>query len=189
MQTLQGQLLIASPHLGDSNFNRTVVLMVQHTSDGALGLVLNRPSGKRICDIWQSLTGRASENEAPIYVGGPLEGPLMAVHTSRKLAENEIVPGLWFATHKEHLHALVEKSTGENSKQPFRLFSGYSGWGSGQLEGEMKAGGWLLLPATAEHVFADDDDEVWQLATRTVGHNILKADRSIKDLPEDPSLN
>jgi putative transcriptional regulator len=184
MQTFQGQLLIASPHLGDSNFARTVVLMVQHTGDGALGLVLNRPSDKRICDIWQSITGRDSDNESPIYVGGPLEGPLMAVHTSRKLAENEIVPGLWFATHKEHLHALVE-----HSKQPFRLFSGYSGWGGGQLEGEMKAGGWLLLPATAEHVFAEDDGEVWQLATRTVGHNILKADRSIKDLPENPSLN
>ena len=182
--SLQGHLLIASPHLGDSNFNRTVVLMVQHTGDGALGLVLNRPSNKRICDIWESLTGRTSDSDAPIYIGGPLEGPLMAVHTSRKLAENEIVPGLWFATHKEHLHTLVEQS-----KQPFRLFSGYSGWGSGQLEGEMRAGGWLKLPATAELVFADDDAEVWQLATRAVGHDILKADRAIKELPDDPSLN
>jgi putative AlgH/UPF0301 family transcriptional regulator len=56
-------------------------------------------------------------------------------------------------------------------------------------EGEMRAGGWLLLPATATHVFADDDAEIWQQATRAVGHEVLKADRSIKDLPEDPSLN
>lgn len=184
MRSLQGHLLIASPHLGDTNFVRTVVLMVQHDEEGALGLVLNRPSGRRICDVWQDLTGRESDDESPIYIGGPLEGPLMAVHTNGQFPENEIVPGLWFATHKDVLHVLVDEP-----EKPFRLFSGYSGWGGGQLEGEMKVGGWLTLSADPSHVFCKNDDELWQKITREIGQDILKADRHIKDVPDDPSVN
>ena len=184
MHSLQGHLLIASPHLGDPNFARSVVLMVQHETEGALGLVLNHPSSKRICDIWQDLSGQPSDRADPIYVGGPLEGPLMAIHTTRPAGESEIVPGLWFATHRDHINALVE-----TADSPFRLFSGYSGWGGGQLDGEMEAGGWLTLPANAEFVFSTEDDELWQAVVRRVGNDILKADPQIRELPDDPALN
>ena len=99
-------------------------------------------------------------------------------------AESELVPGLWFATQREYITAVVEEST-----TPFRLFTGYSGWGDGQLESEMEGGGWLTLPATVEFVFAENDDALWQLVVRQVGHDILKSDRSIRDLPDDPSVN
>jgi putative transcriptional regulator len=184
MTSLKGHLLVASPHLGDSNFSHTVVLMVQHDADGALGLVLNRPSGRLIRDVWKDLTGRDSESDSPIFIGGPLEGPLMAVHTLQRCADNEIVPGLWFATHRDHLHEIVDDTV-----HPYRLFSGYSGWGEGQLDGEMKAGGWLTIPATARHVFADDDEYLWQQVTHQIGYDILKSDRHIKHVPDDPSMN
>ena len=184
MHSLQGHLLIASPHLGDPNFARSVVLMVQHESEGALGLVLNQPSSKAICDVWQQLTGEESQRGDPIYVGGPLEGPLMAVHTSQPSSETEIVPGLFFATHRDHINNLVEKA-----ETPFRLFSGYSGWGEGQLDGEMEAGGWLTLPASAEFVFGTTDEELWHAVVREVGSDILKADPQIRQWPNDPSLN
>jgi putative transcriptional regulator len=183
MSSLKGRLLVASPHLGDPNFSHTVVLMVQHDGDGALGVVLNRPSGRLIRDVWEDLTGRRSESDAPIFIGGPLEGPLMAVHTLHSAGESEIVPGLWFATHRDHLHAIVD-----DQQHPFRLFSGYSGWGEGQLDRELKAGGWLTLPASAKHVFAEDDDILWQQVTREIGHDILKS-AHIKHVPDDPSIN
>lgn len=99
-------------------------------------------------------------------------------------AETEIVPGLWFATQRDYINAVVE-----TSNTPFRLFTGYSGWGGGQLENEMEVGGWLTLPASADFVFAENDDALWQLVVRHVGHDILKADRNIRELPDDPSLN
>lgn len=184
--SLKGQLLIASPHLGDPNFSRTVVLMVQHEDEGALGVVLNRPSGKTIRSVWQELTGHASDNNDPIYIGGPLEGPLMAVHTLSDCAEAEITPGLWFATHRDHINKVVAADDGQH---PFRLFSGYSGWGEGQLDGEMEVGGWLTVPAAAEFVFAPDNDVLWQRVTRRVGSDVLKSDRHIRGLSDDPSLN
>jgi len=184
MRSLQGHLLVASPHLGDPNFARSVVLIIQHEAEGALGVVLNRPSGKNIADVWEELTGTPNERDDPIYLGGPLEGPLMAIHTLKDAGEKEIVPGLWFATHRDHINAVVSQST-----TPFRLFSGYSGWGAGQLDGEMEVGGWLTVEATAEFVFAANDDELWQLVVRRVGSDILKTDRNIREWPDDPSLN
>jgi putative transcriptional regulator len=184
MLSLQGHLLIASPHLGDPNFARSVVLVVEHKDEGALGLVLNHPSSKTISDVWETLTGEPCDREDAIYLGGPLEGPLMAIHTTPASGESQIVPGLWFSTHRDQIDALVKKAT-----TPFRLFSGYSGWGEGQLDGEMDAGGWLTLPATADAVFATDDDELWQMVVRRVGSEILKSDRQIREWPEDPSLN
>ena len=184
MDSLQGHLLIASPHLGDPNFARSVVLIVQHQAEGALGLVLNQPSTRTIADVWQELSGETSDRTDFIYVGGPMEGPLMAIHTSHPMGESEIVPGLWFATHRDHINELVN-----SAQTPFRLFSGYSGWGEAQLDGEMEAGGWLTLPANAEFVFSSEDDELWHRVVRKVGSEILKADRNIREIPEDPSLN
>lgn len=184
MHSLQGQLLIASPHLGDPNFSRSVVLVVKHEDEGALGLVLNRPSGKSIADVWEVLTGQTCDRNDPIYLGGPMEGPLMAVHTTSQSQEEEIVPGLWFATNRDNIDSLVSEAT-----TPFRLFSGYSGWGEGQLDGEMDVGGWLTLPATAEYVFEADDDKLWRKVVSRVGDDILKADPQIREWPDDPSLN
>ena len=201
MQSLQGHLLIASPHLGDPNFARSVVLMVEHQREGALGLVLNHPSPQTIANIWAELSGKSSDRTDFIYVGGPIEGPLMAIHTTAPMGESEIVPGLWFATHRDHINTLVE-----SAETPFRLFSGYSGWSAGQLEAEMEAGGWitrqaskeddekeaggwLTLSASAEFVFSTEDDELWHMVVRRVGGEILRADRHIRRLPDDPSLN
>lgn len=184
MQSLQGQLLVASPHLRDPNFLHSVVLIVQHDVEGALGLVLNRPSDRSINEVWQELTGRQSDNPSPIYVGGPLAGPLMAVHTNGRFPENEIVPGLWFATHRDQLHEIVEEPG-----KPFRLFNGYSGWGEGQLDGEMEAGGWLTMRAHAKFVFPKDDETLWQVVAHEIGDDILRTDRRIREIPDDPSMN
>ena len=91
---------------------------------------------------------------------------------------------MWFATNKDQLHAIVD-----DNDHLYRLFTGYSGWGEGQLDGEMRAGGWLTTPADARLVFEVDDEEVWQRAASRIGGDILRADRRIKNVPDDPSLN
>lgn len=184
MKSLQGQLLIASPHLPDPNFERTVVIMVQHTPQGALGLVLNRPSDNRLRDIWKEVTDEPCEADQPVYFGGPVPGPLMAIHTRKSCVEEEVRKGIYFATQREHLEELVRVNA-----QPFHVFSGYAGWGEGQLEGEMEAGGWLTCPAARDLVFPPPGEDIWKKAVQQIGAEILRSSLDIDQVPDDPSLN
>ena len=183
MASLQGSFLIASPHLGDGNFNRSVVLMVKHDEDGAFGLVLNRPTGNTVAEVWKLVSDDASDRQDPIYLGGPVQGPLMAIHGVESAAESEVLEGVYLSAHKDQLKEVV---AAENV--PVRLFTGYSGWGAGQLEGELEAGGWLVAPATAELVFHEKDD-LWELVMHSVAQEILSPSLKARHLPSDPTLN
>ena len=183
MASLQGSFLIASPHLGDGNFNRSVVLMVKHDEEGAFGLVLNRPTGNTVADVWKLVADDSSDRQDPIYLGGPVQGPLMAVHGLQAAAETEILEGVYLSAHKDQLREVV---AAEHAR--FRLFTGYSGWGAGQLEGELKAGGWLVGPATAELVFHDKDD-LWERVMHSVANEILAPTLKARHVPNDPTLN
>lgn len=183
MASLQGSFLIASPHLGDGNFNRSVVLMVKHDDEGAFGLVLNRPTGNTVAEIWKLVSEVESDRRDPIYLGGPVSGPLMAVHGLASAAESEILDGVYLSAHKDQLREVVAAED-----IPFRLFTGYSGWGAGQLEGELEAGGWLIAPATADLVFHDKDD-LWEQVMHSVAKDILAPSLQPKHVPNDPTLN
>lgn len=183
MASLQGSFLIASPHLGDGNFNRSVVLMVKHDEEGAFGLVLNRPTGNTVADVWKLVSDGEVERRDPIYLGGPVQGPLMAVHGIASAAESEILDGVYLSAHKEQLKEVIA-----SENVPVRLFAGYSGWGAGQLEGELEAGGWLVAPATAELVFHDKDD-LWERVMHSVASDILAPSIKAKQVPSDPHLN
>ena len=97
MKSLQGQLLVASPYLEDPNFMRSVILLIQHSGEGTLGLVLNRPIDKTIQELWQDVEEAPCGNLQHVNLGGPVSGPLMAVHTEQPLGEIEIVPGVYFS--------------------------------------------------------------------------------------------
>jgi putative transcriptional regulator len=184
MKSLRGHLLVASPHLPDPNFEHTVVLMVQHNDQGALGLVLNRPSDNRLRDVWEEVTNEPCDADQSILVGGPVPGPLMAIHTRMNCSEEEIQPGIYFATQRDNMERLVRENA-----QPFLVFSGYSGWGEGQLEAELKAGGWLTCPAEYDFVFPPIGDDVWKKVVNQIGSDILSSSLNIDRVPEDPSLN
>lgn len=186
MASLQGNFLIASPaspYGGDINFNRSVVLMVKHDDEGAFGLVLNRPTGNTVAEVWKLVSEASSDRQDPIYLGGPVQGPLMAVHGLASAAESEILEGVFLSAHKDQLKEVVAAED-----TPFRLFTGYSGWGAGQLEGELEAGGWLIAPATAELVFHDKDD-LWERVMHRVAKDILAPSLKSKHTPPDPTLN
>ena len=183
MDYLKGHLLVASPHLADPNFARTVVLLIHHSEEGAFGVVLNRPADNTIKELWEQVAETPCESDRRVNVGGPVAGPLMAVHTDRELAEMEIVPGLYFAAQREHLEELL----GQRDHR-FRLFVGHSGWGGGQLENELKEGAWLTTPATVEAVFGEEAG-LWKRVAQGIGLSMLTSTLKIKHVPEDPSMN
>lgn len=183
MDSLKGQLLAASPQLLDDNFDRTVVLMIEHGEEGAFGLVINRSAEQTVGQIWHELGDADCANPQPVYLGGPVTGPLIALHGDRTLAEMKISEGVFFAAKKESLDQLVHKDDG-----PLKIFVGHSGWGAGQLESELAAGAWLPTPATAEYVFGDDVG-LWEEVARQHGHLMLQSILKLKHIPDDPSLN
>lgn len=182
MKTITGHLLVASRFLRDPNFIRTVVLMVQHDEEGALGLVLNRPGDKSIADVWERTGHEACDNPQRIHVGGPVPGPLMALHTIEELSEVEVFPGLHFATNADSLDYLVRRD------EPFRLFAGNAGWGGGQLEAEMEVGGWLTTAANLDDVWCDPDT-IWRDVTGRIGLNIVAPNIAPDRVPKDPNWN
>ncbi len=182
MISLEGHLLIAAPELLDPNFVRSVVLMVQHNEQGALGLILNRPTTKQLQHLWADVGDEPCNANGPVYLGGPVPGPIMAIHAIPDLAELQVLEGVFFAARKDHLDQLVL-----HEGQLCKVFVGHAGWGPSQLEGELTLGGWLTVPATAEDVFHGGEDLWASLVKR--GHKPLPEILNIKQVPPDPSMN
>ena len=183
MKSLQGQLLIASPQLLDPNFVKTVVLLIQHSDQGALGVVLNRPTSKKLKELWEEVGKAPCKCNQNVCLGGPVAGPLVAVHTNQFFAETEILPGVFFAVKKEFLDGLVLQQD-----DPLKIFFGHAGWGPGQLDEEIQAGGWLAIPANAEYIFYRGDD-LWERTSKQFGQSTLQSMLGIKHFPQDPSVN
>ena len=182
-QSIAGHFLVASRHLRDPNFARSVVLMIHHTEEGAMGVVLNQPSEKTVREVWDMIGNDPCDREDRIYVGGPVPGPLVAVHALQPFSEHEVVPGVYVSTHRDALDLIVRKP-----HEPFRLCSGHAGWGEGQLEAELEAGGWLTTRATKDDVFSDAET-IWKAVTERIGLEIMAPDVDPGDVPIDPSLN
>ena len=182
MQSFQGHFLVASPQLADGNFNRSVVLLIKHDEEGAFGLVMNRPSDNKVRDLWRMVAEEEIDRQDRIYVGGPVSGPLVALHCLKSAAEAEVLRGIYFAAHKSQLGKVL------HSKRPFRFFTGYAGWAAGQLEGEMHVGGWLTCPATKELAFHEADD-LWERVLARIGQDFIGTAIKVRHVPDDPSLN
>ena len=184
MKSLKGQVLVASPYLLDPNFVRTVVLMLHHNEEGAFGVVLNRPAENTIRQLWKEVAEGPCESDQWINVGGPVSGPLMALHTDVSASEMEILPGLYFAAQRENLEKILRQR-----QDMVRVFVGHAGWGGGQLEQELKEGAWLTGPASPEYVFSDRDADLWKEVSKRIGDAMLTEAIRIKHVPADPSLN
>lgn len=184
MNSLAGQLLIASPFLDDGNFNKSVVLIIQHSEDGAFGLVLNRPTEHRVQDVWEVASEESFDTDAVVHCGGPVDGPLMAIHTQKSCSEHRILRGVHFSASKDHLCDVIQKS-----QKTYRIFSGYSGWAASQLDAELEQGAWLTHPASFEHIFAHDDVDLWKNVAHEIGNEVVLQQLKIKRPPNDPSMN
>ena len=180
VESFQGQLLIASPSLLDPNFRRAVVLVTEHTDEGAAGLVLNRPSEAPVAEVVPVLEPLV-EDEEPVFVGGPVQPEAVLVLGEFPDPGDAAVPlfgSLGFPSLEEP-EEVVPVTTRR------RVFAGYAGWGAGQLEGELERDDWILEPALPDDAFTEDPDELWADVLRRKGGVYELVAR----MPEDPSLN
>lgn len=165
---------MATPKLPDPNFHRTVVLLIQHDEDGTVGLVLNRVSMEPAVDHIPEWEGHLAP-PGLVHHGGPVE-PEIAIGLGLTLSGMSTgVPGL----------GLIDLSHGPSEDSPhIRVYSGYSGWGAGQLEEELDTGSWFLVPAAPDDPFADPGSQWRKVLRRQSG--LLAV---VSTFPEDPSLN
>jgi putative transcriptional regulator len=178
VESLKGQLLIASPSLIDPNFRRTVVLVTEHGEEGAAGLVLNRPSESAVTEVVPQLDWLADPGD-PVWIGGPVEQNAVLALGEFEVADVSPVPvfgDIGFVA-----------LDGEEPEPPLRarVFAGYAGWGGGQLETELARDDWIVEPAVPDDVFAGDADDLWRTVLRRKGGVFELVAR----MPEDPSLN
>ena len=195
MVNLEGKFLIASPALVDPNFRQSVVLILRHSTEGAIGLIVNRPTQSSLADVWGQISDSPCPGDPVLYLGGPCEGPLTLLHQSADADDSALgdhvasVPtageGVVFITNDpEHLQSLVERGG-----SPLRCFIGYSGWGPMQLEGELATESWLVTDATVGHIFSAEAEALWgtlhkqTLRERALGHLPSHI------VPPDPRLN
>jgi putative transcriptional regulator len=159
------------------------VLVIHHEPQGAFGLVLTRRGDTNLATIWQESIHEPCPLDVPLMIGGPLEGPLLAVHANPGCADHEIMPGIYFTRHRDQIAAILAEES-----LPLRVFSGYSGWGSGQLEAELEDGSWGVTAATADFVFSDEAT-LWRRVTRRVADERLVEWLGVRDVPEEPWHN
>jgi putative transcriptional regulator len=179
--SLRGKLLVASPALVDPNFARSVVLITEHNDEGAMGIVLNRPSETLVEDVVPQL-GAVTGEGAPVYVGGPVQPSALVVlaeFSDLDAAAWIIVADVGFAS------ADVELGELAGAVRRARVYAGYSGWGAGQLEGEMDVDSWIIEPPLPAELFPDDPETMWSdVLARKGGQYAL-----IARMPPDPSVN
>jgi putative transcriptional regulator len=181
MEPVRGQLLVAGPALLDPNFWRTVVLVVEHNEEGALGLVLNRPSETSVGEAVPQLS-ELLDTEERLFIGGPVQPSAVIVLAEFEDASDAALLAfgdigvLGTGPSPEELTAGIRAG---------RAFLGHAGWGPGQLDGELERGDWILEPAKREDAFSGRPRELWSdVLTRKGGSYALVA-----RMPADPSMN
>jgi putative transcriptional regulator len=179
MESLQGKLLVSSPSLIDPNFRKTVVLVAHHDDEGAMGLVLSRPSEVAAADAVPLLEGLPGCDD-PVFVGGPVQPEAFMVLAEFDDVEEAAAPIM------EDLGFMpADTEPDDLSIKRIRLFAGYSGWGAGQLEAELEEPSWIVVDAETDDAFAIDPDELW----RTVLHRKGGPFALMENMPFDPELN
>lgn len=175
---LRGMLLIATPELEDPNFDRTVILIAEHGSDGSMGLVLNRALPLTVAEALPPLAACVAD-DVPLHQGGPVATDTVIAlgdFSDTRSAAQMIFSTIGF------LRGDLPLETSATSR--VRVYCGYAGWGSGQLEAEIERNSWYVVAANPDDVFADDRD-LW----RRVLHRMGGTYAAIAQLPDDPSLN
>lgn len=177
-----GILLIADPFLKDPNFLRTVVFLCEHKEEGSLGFVLNRRYENTLDELIPEVDGV----KLPVYYGGPVQ--INSIHFLHQYPEDipggiEILKGVYWGGDFEKTVELIKK--GDLNMERIRFFIGYSGWGEGQLESEMKEKTWLTVKGTRGLVFHKTAEEIWKASLKHLGGDY----EIMINFPLDPQLN
>ena len=165
----KGIFLVAAPNLRDPNFRQTVVLLCEHGAEGALGVVVNRPTAMSVSEALPQVPVVEGQRHV-LFSGGPVP------------PNQVLLDGVCLGGDMELVDKILTTSQG---KEAFRAYVGYSGWGPGQLESEMRIGSWITVPADPAMVFEKDPTRVWSEIVSALGEEF----RLYADMPFDPSLN
>jgi putative transcriptional regulator len=180
-ESLRGKLLIAGPQLLDPNFWRTVVLIVEHSPEGALGLVLNRPAENTVGEAVPQLDGLLDPEE-PLFVGGPVAPSSVIVLGQFERPDQAAL--ISFGDIGVLRSGAVEADEGVSLRRG-RAFIGHSGWGPGQLDDELERGDWIIDGARERDAFTERPGDLWsEVLVRKGGSYALVA-----RMPPDPSMN
>ncbi|MCB9710736.1 MAG: YqgE/AlgH family protein [Nitrospirales bacterium] len=180
----KGVFLIAKPALRDPNFCQTVVLLCEHGPEGALGVVVNRPTEMNITEVLPQVPVIEGQPHR-VFSGGPVQkNSLLILYRLPQEIEgtHPVLDGVYLGGNMEALERILE---GPAVDETFRAFMGYSGWAPGQLENEMKMGSWLTMPANPDLVFNPDATQLWTDVIQQFGDEYS----IYSDMPPDPSLN
>ena len=183
-----GRLLVANPLLPDPNFDRTVVFLIAYDDgDGAVGVVLNRPSETMVAaplPRWQHMAA----SPPVIFVGGPVQHDAV-ICLARPFGHPAAAepPGGWKAVTSDvgTLDLDLDPDGLQSSLSQVRLFAGYAGWSPGQLESEIAAGAWWVVDAHPEDAFCDDPERLWKSVLRRQPSPLAL----VASYPEDPAWN
>jgi len=181
VDSVRGKLLVASPALVDPNFLRTVVLIAAHDADGALGLILNRPSTMVVPNVVARLT-KACDGFEEIYVGGPVAPRaviVLAEFTDSSLGSMMIGGDLGLP------HVSLDPDVLAGGVRRARAFVGHAGWGPGQLDAELAEDAWIVIDLDPEDPWTNPGDRLWSLVLDRRGGEYALLAR----MPIDPSVN
>lgn len=180
----KGMFLVAAPSLRDPNFRQSVVLLCEHGQEGALGVVVNRPTAMFLSEALPQVPVLEGQHHV-LFSGGPVQ-PNQVLLLYRVFHEPtdtlHVFDGVYLGGDMEVVERLLTSSSGTES---FRAYVGYSGWAPGQLENEMKTGSWITVPADPSIVFEKDPATIWPDILRSLGGQY----QMYADMPIDPSVN
>ncbi|MBF0586820.1 YqgE/AlgH family protein [Prosthecochloris sp. N3] len=181
-QLSAGDLIMASAIMLESNFRRTVLLMCEHSGEGSMGFILNRPLEVK---VREAISG-FEDLDTVLHMGGPVQPDTVHyLHTRGDVVEgsHEVIPGVYWGGDKEQLSSLMESGMVDPSE--IRFYLGYAGWSSGQLEEEFSEGSWYTTGASRDIVFGKDYERMWGRVVRSKGGDYCYAANS----PEIPGMN
>lgn len=176
-----GSLLIAEPYLGDTNFERSVVLICEHNAEGTFGLVLNQTTDLHLSDVIEDVYA-----DYPLFVGGPVQqNTLHYLHRRPDLIDGSIRlgEGLYWSGDFEQVKQAV--NIGTLSEADIRFFVGYSGWSEGQLDSELSQKSWIVTQSDAGFLFDTPANQFWRGILKRMGGEF----KAIANYPVDPRLN
>ena len=190
---LKGRLLVATPSLADPNFERTVILVLEHGEEGALGVVLNRPSDLDLAEPLPEWAAAAA-HPSVVFIGGPV-APSAAVCLAR-LGPHGVTegwqqllgpsgPGSGVGGSVGTLDLDADPDEAISRLDEIRVFDGYAGWGPGQLEGEIADGGWFVVDAEAADPLSPSPENLWAAVLRRQPGTLAL----FAAYPADPTMN
>jgi putative transcriptional regulator len=167
--SLAPSLLLSMPQLLDPNFARSVILLCEHTPEGAFGLVVNRPADVPAASAVMLEPPVLAPNDLPLLLGGPVEpqrGWILTAKAPQGIESKPLGAGLYLSASPLYLRTVLSARPAPSRT---RVLAGYAGWGEGQLDAELQQNAWLIMPVELDLVFETPFAETWETAIRRLG--------------------